>query len=204
MQQDYYFYQPEQGHGLRHDPMNAIVGPRPIGWIGTKSSTGTLNLAPYSFFNLFNYRPPIIGFSSLGFKDSVRNVLETGVFTWNLVTQELAEQMNQSSIEQAVPEFEFAGLTAVQSRCIDAPRVGESRVSFECKLTQQLRLQDLGGTELETWVVFGQVVGVHIDAACITDGIYDTATVQAVLRGGGAGDYFTITDAAKFVMRRPR
>src|SRR5690625_5655553 len=73
-----HFYEPKKGHGLPHDPMNAIVGPRVIGWIGTRSQQGVLNLAPYSFFNLFNYRPPILGFSSIGYKDSVRNAIETG------------------------------------------------------------------------------------------------------------------------------
>lgn len=204
MQEDYYFYEPKLGHGLKHDPINAIVGPRVIGWIGSKNSSGSLNLAPYSFFNLFNYRPPIIAFSSLGYKDSLRNVLETGVFTWNLVSRDLAEPMNLSSIEQAVPEFEFAGLTALDSRHIDAPRVGESLVSFECRLTQHLRLQDLEHNELDTWMVFGEVIGVHIAPSCLVDGVYNTSHAQPVLRGGGAGDYFSISDEAKFVLRRPK
>jgi flavin reductase (DIM6/NTAB) family NADH-FMN oxidoreductase RutF len=72
-----YFYQPSQGHGLPHDPLNAIIGPRPIGWIASQDAEGQRNLAPYSFFNCFNYRPPIIGFASSGWKDSVRNIVET-------------------------------------------------------------------------------------------------------------------------------
>lgn len=73
-----YFYRPQHGHGLPHDPFNALVGPRPIGWISSRSSAGAINLAPYSFFNAFNYTPPIIGFSSNGYKDSVANVEQTG------------------------------------------------------------------------------------------------------------------------------
>ena len=86
-----HFYEPRHGHGLRHDPFNAIVGPRPIGWVSTRSAAGALNLAPYSFFNAFNYTPPIVGFASIGRKDSLRNIEKTGEFAWNLVTRPLAE-----------------------------------------------------------------------------------------------------------------
>ena len=89
-------YVPAQGHGLPHDPFNAIVGPRPIGWISSRSRSGAVNLAPYSFFNGFNYTPPIIGFCSIGYKDTVRNIEETREFVWNLVTRDLAEAMNAS------------------------------------------------------------------------------------------------------------
>ena len=92
----FHSYEPRLGHGLPHDPFNAIVGPRPIGWISTQSAAGTTNLAPYSFFNAFNYVPPIVGFASIGFKDTVRNVQATGEFVWNLATRDLAEVMNQS------------------------------------------------------------------------------------------------------------
>src|SRR5690606_17621082 len=83
---DFHFYEPASGHGLRHDPFNAIVGPRPIGWISSRDKNGLVNLAPYSFFNAFNYVPPIVGFCSLGWKDSVSNIAETGEFVWNLAT----------------------------------------------------------------------------------------------------------------------
>ncbi len=96
MSDDSHFYEPANGHGLPHDPFNAIVGPRPIGWISSHDSEGRLNLAPYSFFNAFNYIPPIIGFSSVGRKDSLNNIEQTGEFVWNLATRPLAEQMNQS------------------------------------------------------------------------------------------------------------
>ena len=89
-------YEPSQGHGLPHDPFNSIVGPRPIGWISTRSGSGSVNLAPYSFFNAFNYVPPIIGFCSIGYKDTVRNIEETKEFVWNLVTRPIAEAMNAS------------------------------------------------------------------------------------------------------------
>ena len=92
-----HFYEPMKGHGLAHDPLNAIIAPRPIGWVSTRSAAGALNLAPYSFFNAFNYRPPIVGFSSVGEKDSLRNARETREFVWNLAVRELAEQVNATS-----------------------------------------------------------------------------------------------------------
>ena len=94
---EFHFYEPRMGHGLSHDPLNAIIALRPIGWVSTCGLNGILNLAPYSFFNAFNYRPPIIGFSSTGAKDSLRNAMETGEFVWNLTTRQLAERMNATS-----------------------------------------------------------------------------------------------------------
>ena len=99
MSDAFHFYEPRDGHGLPHDPFNAIVGPRPIGWISSCTTDGALNLAPYSFFNAFNYTPPIVGFSSVGYKDTVRNIEQTGEFAWNLVTRELVDAMNRSSAQ---------------------------------------------------------------------------------------------------------
>ena len=199
-------YEPRLGHGLAHDPFNAIVGPRPIGWISTRSDNGVLNLAPYSFFNAFNYVPPLIGFSSLGYKDTVRNAIETGEFVWNLATQDLAEAMNQTCAHVApeVDEFALAGLTPLACDLVKAPRVGQSPVSFECKVSQSMPLRSALGEELNTWMVFGEVVKVHIDTAHIRDGIYDTTSARPILRGGGPSDYFSIGPAQLFRMVRPR
>ena len=200
-----HFYEPRNGHGLPHDPFNAIVGPRPIGWISTRSTAGTLNLAPYSFFNGFNYTPPIIGFSSVGYKDSLRNIEQTGEFSWNLVTRSLAEAMNQTcaAVGPDISEFDLAGLTPVDSQLIAAPRVAESPVSFECRCTQIIQLQNIAGEKLSTWLVLGEVVGVHIDAGLLKDGVYDTAAADHILRGGGPADYFTVGAEQLFRMRRP-
>ena len=200
-----HFYEPRYGHGLPHDPFNAIVGPRPIGWIASRSSAGVLNLAPYSFFNGFNYTPPIIGFSSVGYKDSIRNIEQTGEFSWNLVTRSLAEAMNQTcaAVGPDVSEFDLAGLTHVESKLIAAPRVAESPVSFECRCTQIIQLQNIAGEKLSTWLVLGEVIGVHIDAELLKDGVYDTAAADHILRGGGPADYFTIGAEQLFKMRRP-
>ena len=200
-----HFYEPRHGHGLPHDPFNAIVGPRPIGWISTQSASGAVNLAPYSFFNAFNYTPPIVGFASIGYKDTVRNAEQTGEFAWNLVTRPLAEAMNQTcaAVPPEVNEFTLAGLTPVASRLIAVPRVLESPVSFECRCTQIIQLQGVGGDKVPTWLVMGEVVAVHIAQAFLKDGIYDTAAAGHVLRAGGPADYFSVGPGQLFKMRRP-
>ena len=206
MSDDIHFYQPSDGHGLPHDPFNALVAPRPIGWISSKSPDGVLNLAPYSFFNAFNYRPPIVGFASIGYKDSVRNIQATGEFGWNLATRPLADAMNQScaAVAPEVNEFELSGLTPEASRIIDVPRVKETPVSFECRLSQVLRLTGADGAETDTWLVLGEVVGVHIARHLLKDGIYDTAAAEPILRAGGPADYFTVSETSRFQMYRPK
>lgn len=201
-----HFYEPKDGHGLPHDPFNAIVGPRPIGWVSTRSNDGVLNLAPYSFFTAFNYIPPIVGFSSTGPKDSLRNVQENGMFVWNLVTRPLAEAMNETCapVGPEVNEFELAGLTTAPSRVVDVPRVAESPVSFECRSTQIIQLEGLDKQKVPTWLVLGEVVGVHIADHLLKDGIYDTANAGHILRGGGPADYFSIGPEQLFKMWRPQ
>jgi flavin reductase (DIM6/NTAB) family NADH-FMN oxidoreductase RutF len=200
-----HFYEPSLGHGLPHNPFKAIVGPRPIGWISSQDREGRLNLAPYSFFNAFADTPPIIGFSSAGYKDSVRNIEATGEFCWQLSTQALAEAMNQSSasVGPEVNEFELAGLTPRQSRVIDVPHVGEAQVVFECRLTQSIRLESADGEKIDNWLVLGEVVGVHIDPTLLSDGVYQTAAARPILRGGGPADYFEISPDQNFKMFRP-
>jgi flavin reductase (DIM6/NTAB) family NADH-FMN oxidoreductase RutF len=206
MTTDIHFYEPSEGHGLAHDPFNALVAPRPIGWISSRSSDGVLNLAPYSFFNAFNYKPPLVGFASIGYKDSVRNIEETGEFGWNLATRPLADAMNQScaAVSPEVDEFQLAGLTPEPSRVIGVPRVKETPVSFECRLSQILRLTGADGTETDTWMVFGEVVGVHIARHLLKDGVYQTAAAEPILRGGGPADYFGISPDTFFQMYRPK
>lgn len=170
-----YFYQPSQGHGLPHDPLNAIVGPRPIGWISSVDAEGRYNLAPYSFFNCFNYHPPIIGFASSGWKDSVQNIVETKEFVWNLTTRSLAVAMNETSatLPHGDDEFTRAGLTGAD------------------------------GTAVDTWLVLGEVVGIHIDESLLENGIYQTARAQPVLRAGGPSAYYTIDESHRFDLIRP-
>ncbi|HFZ8993759.1 TPA: flavin reductase family protein [Citrobacter freundii] len=200
-----YFYQPSQGHGLPHDPLNAIVGPRPIGWISSQDQTGRANLAPYSFFNCFNYHPPIIGFASSGWKDSVKNIVETGEFVWNLTTLELARAMNETSasVPHGEDEFALAGLEKAESRIVSAPRVAQSPVNFECRLSQTLQLTTAQGEAVETWLVLGEVVGIHIAESLLENGLYQTAKAQPVLRAGGPSAYYSISEALRFDLIRP-
>jgi len=202
---DAHFYRTADGTGLPHVPFNAIVGPRPIGWISTLSAGGTPNLAPYSFFNGFNYRPPVVGFASIGWKDSVANVEATRNFVWNLATRDLGDAMNETSA--SVPawddEFDRGGLTAAPAAVVDAPRVLESPVNFECVLTQLIQLTDKDGGEIPTWLVLGQVVAVHIDRRFLVDGVYDTAAAAPILRAGGPADYAAVTPDSMFKMVRP-
>lgn len=202
----FHSYEPRSGHGLPHDPFNAIVGPRPIGWISTQNAAGALNLAPYSFFNAFNYVPPIVGFASIGTKDTLRNIEATGEFVWNLATRSLAKAMNQScaAVPPEVSEFDLTGLTPLPSTRVRPPRVAESPVTFECRSTQILQLQGIDGEAVPTWLILGEVVAVHIDQALLKDGVYDTAGAGHILRGGGPADYFTVGPEQLFRMHRPR
>jgi flavin reductase (DIM6/NTAB) family NADH-FMN oxidoreductase RutF len=201
-----HYFEPSNGHGLRHDPFNAIIAPRPIGWVSTIDAQGRRNLAPYSFFNGFNYVPPIIGFSSIGRKDSLANAEATGEFVWNLATRRLAEQMNATSATVAhdVDEFELAKLTPAPSRKVRPPRVLESPVNFECRVSQILQLQAADGAKIDSWVVFGEVVAVHIEKNLIMDGVYQSAAAHPITRLGRMGDYAELRADAMFEMKRPR
>ena len=201
----WHFYEPQDGHRLPHDPLNAIVAPRPIGWISTVSASGSRNLAPYSFFNLINYRPPLLAFSSMGWKDSVANIRATGEFVWNLVTHDLAKVMNatSASVQPEVDEFALAGIEAAPSRLVRPPRVAASPAAFECRLTQLVQLETKEGRQLDQWLVIGETVGIHIESAMLENGIYQTARARPITRGGGPADYFEINEEALFRMRRP-
>ncbi|GLR68031.1 Asp/Glu/hydantoin racemase [Acidocella aquatica] len=201
-----YFYEPASGHGLAHDPFNAIVGPRPIGWVSTQGADGSVNLAPYSFFNAFNYHPPIIGFSSIGAKDSLRNVRETGEFVWNLTTRTLAAAMNETSapVPYGTDEFTLAGLTKAPSRLVAPPRVAESPVNFECKLADIIQLKSAAGALVPSWLVLGEVVGIHIAPVLLKDGVFDTFGAGIILRAGGASAYAEIQPQARLDITRPK
>jgi flavin reductase (DIM6/NTAB) family NADH-FMN oxidoreductase RutF len=200
-----YFYEPAKGHGLPHDPFNSIIAPRPIGWISTRGASGAVNLAPYSFFNGFNYTPPIIGFSSTSLKDSARNARETGEFVWNLATRELADQMNatSASVPPETDEFVLAGLTPVPSRIVAVPRVGESPVNFECKVTDIIPLRTHTGAATPALLVLGEVVAVHIRASLLKDGLFDTFAARIIQRAGGPSGYAEIRPDSRFDLRRP-
>ncbi|OWW01715.1 flavin reductase [Rhizobium sp. R72] len=190
-------------HGLAHDPFKAIVAPRPIGWIGSKGSDGSINLAPYSFFNAISDRPKLVMFSSAGLKHSQRNAIETGEFTCNFVSRNLVEKMNVSSatVDYGVDEFALAGLTAKRGELVDAPYVAEAFAVLECKVTETLVPKSLTGEDSENIMVFGQVVGIRIDETIIRDGRLDMAIARPVARLGYM-DYSEGSDV--FEMFRPK
>jgi flavin reductase (DIM6/NTAB) family NADH-FMN oxidoreductase RutF len=200
----FHFYEPNAGHRLPHDPFKAIVAPRPIGWISSADPDGRVNLAPYSFFNAFCDAPPIIGFSSGGRKDTQRNVEATGEFVFNLATRRHAAAMNLTSapFPHGVNEFEAAGLAAAPSRLVKPPRVADAPAALECKLLLVLPLTDLDGRPTHNTLILGQVVGVHIDTAFLTDGLFDITAAGSIARCGYQADYAEVTQL--FEMYRPK
>jgi flavin reductase (DIM6/NTAB) family NADH-FMN oxidoreductase RutF len=192
-------------HGLRHDPFKALIAPRPVGWIGSVSKAGVFNLSPYSFFNAVSEKPPYVVFGSAGIKDSLRNIEETGDFTCSLATYDLREHMNMSSasVPYGVDEFPLAGLTAQRSTMVGAPRVKESPVAFECRHWKTVELPPaVPGGPAGYHVVFGLVVGIHIDDAFIKDGMVDTGAMKPIARLG-YHDYAVVTPETMFSIRRP-
>lgn len=201
---DFHFYEPAKGHGLPHDPFKSIIAPRPIGWISTVSAGGHVNLAPYSFFNGFAGSPPIIGFSNEKESDSLLNVRETSEFTFNMVSEALAERMSATSYPwpRGIDEMRKAGLEALPGTMVKCPRVVGTPAALECKVLQVIQLHDLDGTAMATHLVLGQVVGVHIDRTYLRDGIFDTAAARPLARCGGLADYALVTELTQ--MNRPR
>ncbi|GIL02476.1 MAG: flavin reductase [Alphaproteobacteria bacterium] len=182
------FYQPTNRDTgtLPQSPVNAIVAPRPIGWIATVSRAGQTNLAPYSFFNVVCGVPPIVAFSSVGPKDTATFARETGEFTYNLATDSLREQVNQTSIQapRGESEFKLAGLTPVPSVLVKPPRVTESPASFECVVTEIVDLRDRQGKAAGAFLIIGEVIGIHIDDRYLRDGRFDTVAARPLARCG--------------------
>ncbi|MEQ8294239.1 MAG: flavin reductase family protein [Roseovarius sp.] len=198
------FYKPEDGHGLPHNPFNAIVTPRPIGWISTRGSDGSENLAPYSFFNAVAYVPPQVMFASTsakedrdGTKDSVANIRDTGFFCVNIVEYAMRDVMNKSSgpWEKEVDEFELAGIERTECETIPCSRVANAPASLECKLTQIVKLPGEAN-----FTVFGEVTGIHMRDDCLVDGIFDVLRFNPLARMGYR-DYSVVRE--KFSLKRP-
>ncbi len=198
------FYRPEDGHGLAHNPFNAIVTPRPIGWISTRGADGQDNLAPYSFFNAVAYVPPQVMFASTsskpdrdGTKDSVSNIRETGVFCVNIVEYAMRDVMNTTSgmWPREVDEFSHAGIDRVECDTVACSRVAQAPANLECKLTQIVTLE--GETN---FLVLGEVTGVHLRDDCVVDGMFDVLKFQPLTRLGYR-DYSRVTEV--FSLKRP-
>ena len=198
------FYRPENGHGLPHNPFNAIVAPRPIAWIATRGSDGQNNLAPYSFFNACAYEPPQVMFASTsakpdrdGTKDTVAQIQDTGVFCINIVEQSMRHKMNKSSGPWAreEDEFELAEVPLAECNTMDCGRVENAPAALECHLTQIVKLPGVAN-----FTVFGEVKGVHLRDNCLVDGMFDVTTFQPLSRLGYR-DYAVVENV--FTLGRP-
>jgi flavin reductase (DIM6/NTAB) family NADH-FMN oxidoreductase RutF len=201
------FFRPGDDHGLRGNPFNQLVLPRPIGWITSVGSDGRVNLAPFSFFNAVAYVPPQVMFATTGPhagggpKHSLENVRATGEFVANLATWRLREAVNLSSTPAPgeIDELELAGLTRAPARIVGAPYVAESPVHLECVLTQVVELPTPDLADPNT-VVFGEVVGIDIADEAIVDGRVDARRLDPIARLG-YDQYTRVTEV--FSMRRP-
>lgn len=198
------FYEPSQRDPtmLPHDPFKAMIAPRPIGWVTTINAAGAVNLAPYSFFNAFSSMPPILGFSSEGRKDSVSFIEETREFVWNMATYDLRHAMNATSatLPRGGNEFDHAGLASAPSRLVRPPRVAASPCAMECQVLQIQQLSDRTGRKLDSYLVLGEVIGVHIDDSFIEAGRVDITRMRPIARCGYA-DYAVVDSL--FALQRP-
>lgn len=184
------FWETDQPHGLPHNPFKSCVVPRPIGWISSLSANGTLNLAPFSFFNAASSEPPMVMFCANGntrerTKDSLSNVEETGEFVCNMATWELRDQMNTSSasVGADVNEFNLAGLETEPSQLVKPPRVKSAPIHLECTLFKVVDMPS-DNPDIRHAMVIGQVIGVHIKDEVMTDGMVDIERIMPLARMG--------------------
>ena len=190
------FYRPAEGHGLPHNPFNAIVTPRPIGWISTRGPQGD-NLAPYSFFNAAAYTPPQVTFASTGLKDSVTNIRATGVFAVNIVEAAMLHPMSETSAElpPEVDEFAHAGVARAECTTIPCPRVDGAPATLECELIDIVTLRGR-----HNYLIIGEVVGIHLRDDCLKDGRFDVTAFHPLARLGYR-DYTAVRDV--ITLKRP-
>ena len=189
---------------LRHNPLKALIAPRPIGWISAMDRAGALNLAPYSFFNAVAGDPDMVVFSSFGRKDALVFAEEGGEFVCNVATFDLREAVNATSapLDRGESEFAFAGLATAPSRKVRPPRVAEAPAAIECKWVRTVPLVPIEGGAASYFLVIGQVVSIYIDDAYVVDGRVDTGAMRPILRGGYQ-DYFVATPETRFELTRP-
>ena len=202
MRFDYDKIAPAIGYKL----MTSAITPRPVAWVSTLGSSGVVNAAPYSFFNAVGQAPPtlVLGLGAdpvRGFKDTARNILETGEFVVNLVPEHLAAAMNETAIDAPsdVSELDLAGLTQAPSHHIRPPRIAESPVSFECSMLTSLV------TGPHQTLVVGRILAVHVADEAVLDaerGHIDTPALGLIGRMHGGGWYTRTADL--FQLERPK
>jgi flavin reductase (DIM6/NTAB) family NADH-FMN oxidoreductase RutF len=196
-------YDPRTGeHNLAHNPFTSLIVPRPIGWISTCNADGTVNLAPYSFFNAVSGRPPMIMFSSAERKHSQINAETQGEFVANLATYDLRAEVNLTSavVPEDISEPDFAKLEMAPSKVVRPPRVARAPAALECRYVQTVRLKGADGQQFQGSIIIGQVVNIFIDDAVIENGMIDILKIRPLSRLGYM-DYATVHDV--FAMERP-
>lgn len=180
--------------------LSALVVPRPIAWVGSRSEDGVNNLAPFSFFNVVSVSPPMVMFCPIGQpdmrKDTLENVQATGFYTVNIVSEAVAEQMNMTSgsVPAEIDEFDLAGLTAVEGDLVPAPRVGEAPVSLECELVEVI---PVGNGRM----VIGEVKVFHVEEEIFDGDWIVSSRIEAIGRMAGY-EYARSTDPLNMV--RPK
>ncbi|MCW2715065.1 MAG: flavin reductase [Frankiales bacterium] len=174
-------FDPAELGGDVYPLLTSVILPRPIAWVTTRSASGVDNLAPHSFFTVSSVTPPVVQFTSVGAKDSLRNAVATGEFVVSLCPEELVEQVNLTATDYPpdVSEYDEIGLTREPSRLVAPPRVAESPVALECRV---VGTQDFGGGSV---VVFGEVVWIAIDERVLRDGRPAVDLLQPLARLGG-------------------
>ena len=193
-------------HGFPHDPFKAIVTPRPIGWIGSVDKDGVANLAPHSYFNAISDNPYFVIFGSITYKDTVRNIEDTGDFTCSLVSEDMFDAMNSSSVpvEPKVDEFNLAGIKKQESNLVKSPFVSGCCAALECKLWKTI---DIPGTDRSNltgnYSIIGEVVGIHINDEYIENGMFNTKKARPVARLGYM-DYGVVGEENIFSKNRPK
>jgi flavin reductase (DIM6/NTAB) family NADH-FMN oxidoreductase RutF len=166
--------------------LNAVVVPRPIAWVSTRSADGVLNLAPHSFFTVACVQPPMVQFTSVGRKDSLNNVEATGEFVVNFAAEPLFEQVNATATNfpPEIDEFAAVGLRTEPSTTVAVPRVAESPVAIECELHTTLELGD-------STVVIGRVRQISVDES-VLDGNHPEITRLRPLARLGKDEWSTL------------
>jgi flavin reductase (DIM6/NTAB) family NADH-FMN oxidoreductase RutF len=201
------FYKTSEPHGLPHDPFKSCVAPRPIAWVSSLHPDGTINLAPYSFFNALTSDPPMVMISFNGYhqhggeKDTLYNIKARGEFVVNMVPLELKEAMNvtTANVASEIDELALAGLTTEPSELVKPPRVKESPIHLECEFYQEIELPCTLSNSINTMII-GTVIGVHISERVLVEGLVDLSRIKPLARLGYM--QYTAVDEL-FAMNRP-
>ena len=201
------FYQTDQSHGLPHDPFKSCVVPRPIAWVSSIHPNGTVNLAPFSFFNGLASDPPMVMISFTGYhehggeKDSLFNIKSSGDFVINIVPAELTEAMNITTapVGHEIDELALANLTSEKSILVKPPRVSEAPINMECEFFQEIKLPCTLQNSINTTII-GKVLGIHIKDEVLVDGMIDLSKIKPLARLG-YNQYTTVDNV--FTMTRP-